>query len=102
MGYFRRWEHKVMGKFKSEDADHTYNELPEYNYEDEEEEDLKQEFDVKHDPEYKPKTIKFQKKNGKKGVGKTKKASGKCKVCKKVVKKLESHVKNVHSDKAYP
>ena len=91
-----------MGKFKSEDADHTYNELPEYNDEDEEEEDLKQEFDVKHDPEYKPKTIKFQKKNGKKGVRKTKKASGKCKVCKKVVKKLESHVKNVHSDKAYP
>ena len=52
-----------MGKFKSEDADHTYNELPEYNDEDEEEEDVKQEFDVKHDPEYKPKTIKFQKKN---------------------------------------
>ena len=99
--YFRRWENKIVTKINSDDADHTYNEAPDFN-DDTEHSLVKSEFKDDGDPEYKPNKptlINISKKMKKKGI---KKGPGKCPRCLKHVKKLHTHMITVHGEKTFP
>jgi len=92
--YFRKWEIKVLNKFRIIDDDHTYNEsLPESCLES----NIKEEDDKEWNPKKINITRKKGRKKGKKGSSKTN-----CPICNKAVKNKELHMKNVHSEESHP